>query len=172
MYCIINRIKVNWPYVIAEQMEKGKRLSDYRLPYVVLISKFLQNCFIPLEGELEEPLKQTCEISKSTLNKIGLTQDNNGRWIIQGEAKNEEQAEEVAGEDASPAEHEAIGGEAGQGSGYSKFKQMMIDKLDNLTMEQKNNHEFYTARFQHLDHQMEVVQDQLATMVALNQPHE
>jgi len=117
-------------------------------------------------------VKQTCEISKSTLNKIGLTQDNNGRWITQGEAENEEQAEEAAGEDAGPAEHEATGGEAGQGSGYSRFEQMMIDKLDNLTMEQKNNHEFYTARFQHLDHQMEVVQDQLATMAAWNQPHE
>ena len=114
---------------------------------------------IPLEGELEEPVKQTCEISKSTLNKIGLTQDNNGRWITQGEVENEEQAKEAAG------------GEAGQVSGYSRFEQMMIDKLDNLTMEQKNNHEFYTTRFQHLDHQMEVVQDQLATMAAWNQPH-
>ena len=147
-------------------------MPDYRLPYVVLISKFLQNFLIPLEGELEEPVKQTCEISKSTLNKIGLTQDNNGRWITQGEAENEEEAEEAAGEDAGPAEHEAAGGEAGQGSGYSRFEQMMIDKLDNLTMEQKNNHEFYTTRFQHLDHQMKVVQDQLATMVAWNQPHE
>ena len=101
---------------------------------------------------MEEPVKQTCEISKSTLNKIRLTQDNNGRWITQGEAENEEQAEEAAGEDAGPAEHEAAGGEAGQGSGYSRFEQMMIDKLDNLTTEQKNNHEFYTTRFQHLDH--------------------
>jgi len=83
-----------------------------------------------------------------------------------------EQAEEAAGEDAGPAEHEAAGGEAGQGSGYSRFEKMMIDKLDNLTMEQKNNHEFYTACFQHLDHQMEVVQDQLSTMAAWNQPHE
>ena len=111
MYCIINKIKVNWPYVIAEQIEKAKRLPDYRLPYVVLISKFLQNFLIPLEGELEEPVKQTCEISKSTINNIGLTQDNNGIWITQGEAKNEEQAEEAAGEDAGPAEHEAAGGE-------------------------------------------------------------
>jgi len=62
-------------------MEKAKRLPDYKLPYVVLISKFLQNFLIPLEGELEETVKQTCEISKSNLNKIGLTQDNNGRWI-------------------------------------------------------------------------------------------
>jgi len=153
-------------------MEKAKRLPDYRLPYVVLISKFLQNFLIPLEGELEEPVKQTCEISKSTLNKIGLTQDNNGRWITQGEAENEEHAEEAAGEDAGPAEHEAAEGEAEQGSGYSRFEQMMIDKLDNLTMEQRNNHEFYTAHFQHLDHQMEVVQDKLANMAAWNQPHE
>jgi len=48
----------------------------------------------------------------------------------------------------------------------------MIVKLDNLTMEQRNNHEFYTARFQHLDHQMEVVQDKLVAMATSNQPHE
>jgi len=62
MYCIINRIKVNWPYVIAEQMEKARRLVDYRLPYVVLISKFFQNFLIPLEGEAVESVKQTYEM--------------------------------------------------------------------------------------------------------------
>ena len=100
-----------------------------------------------LRGSWKSQWKKTCEISKSTLNKIGLTQDNNGIWITQGEAENEEEAEEVAGEDAGPAKHEGTRGEAGQGSGYSRFEQMMIDKLDNLTMEQKNNHELYTARF-------------------------
>jgi len=81
-------------------------------------------------------------------------------------------AEEAIGEDAGPAKHEAAGGEAGQGSGYSKFEQMVMDKLDHLTVEQRNNHKFYTTRFQHLNLQMGVVQDQLGTMAAWNQPHE
>jgi len=49
---------------------------------------------------------------------------------------------------------------------------MVMDKLDHLTIKQRNNHEFYIACFQHLDLQIEVVQDQLATMVTWNQPHE
>jgi len=68
MYYIFNKISVNW----GKQMEKARRLADYRLPYVVLISKFFQNFLIPLEGEAVEPVKQTCEITKSTLHKIGL----------------------------------------------------------------------------------------------------
>jgi len=41
MYCIINRMTVNWAYVLGEQMVKAKWLVDYRISYVVLISKFI-----------------------------------------------------------------------------------------------------------------------------------
>jgi len=41
MYRIMNQIKVNWPSVIGMQLEKAKRLMNYRVPYVVLISKFI-----------------------------------------------------------------------------------------------------------------------------------
>jgi len=53
----MNQIKVNWPSVIVIQFEKAKRLMDYRIPYVVLISKFIQYFKVPDEGELIEPVK-------------------------------------------------------------------------------------------------------------------
>jgi len=41
------------------QLEKAKRLiMDYRIPYVVLISKFIQYFKVPDEEELIEPVKQ------------------------------------------------------------------------------------------------------------------
>ena len=57
MNCIMNQIKVNWPSVIGMQLEKAKRLMDYRIPYVVLILKFIQYFKVLDEGELIEPVK-------------------------------------------------------------------------------------------------------------------
>jgi len=48
-YCILDRMRVNWAYVLGEQMEKLKRLVDYRTLYVVLVSKFIQYFRVPLE---------------------------------------------------------------------------------------------------------------------------
>jgi len=42
MYCILNQLEVNWTYVLGEQMMKSKRLVDYRIPYMVLVLKFIE----------------------------------------------------------------------------------------------------------------------------------
>jgi len=60
----------------------------------------------------------------------------------------------------------------GPSSGLSNFEQLVIGKLDNLTLQQMNHHEFCTARFQHMDLQIEAVQEQLAVMAAWNDPKE
>jgi len=41
MYCIQHNIQVDWIYVFRDHMLKAKRLMDFRLPYVVLVSKFI-----------------------------------------------------------------------------------------------------------------------------------
>jgi len=51
MYCIMNKIKINWIHIIKEHMQKSMRLSDYHYPYVVLISKFLKYFEVDLEEE-------------------------------------------------------------------------------------------------------------------------
>jgi len=76
MNCIMNQIKVNWPFVIGMQLEKAKRLMDYRIPYVVLISKFIQYFKVPDEGELIEPVKQAFEMNTTNFNKMGLIKVN------------------------------------------------------------------------------------------------
>jgi len=40
MYCIQNGVVVDWTYTICDHMMKAKRLIDFKLPYVVLISMF------------------------------------------------------------------------------------------------------------------------------------
>ena len=72
MNCIMNQIKVNWPSVIGMQLEKAKRLMDYRIPYVVLISKFIQYFKVRDKGELIESVKQAFEMNTTNFNKIGL----------------------------------------------------------------------------------------------------
>jgi len=95
---------------------------------------------------------------------LALTQINNGQWVCQADVANE--GEEVAEAVAEMAGNDTTMGEAGSSSGFSIFEQSVLDKLDHLTTEQRNNHEFYTTHFQHLDLQIEAMQDQLATMAA------
>jgi len=156
MYCITNRMEVNWAYVVGEQMEKSRRLTDYRFPYVVLVSKLIDHFKIPLEGELVEPVKQSYEVSATNLHKIGLTKINNGQWVCQADAENAGgEAIEVVGEmeENDTTMHENVS----PSSGYTRFEQTVIDKLDYLTTEQRNYHKFCTARFQHMDLQIEAV---------------
>jgi len=43
MYCIIHRVKINWVNVIKQHMIKTGKLADYRISYVVLVSKFTEH---------------------------------------------------------------------------------------------------------------------------------
>ena len=42
IYCIMNKIKLNWIHIIKDHMQKAIRLCDFRYPYAILITKFLQ----------------------------------------------------------------------------------------------------------------------------------
>jgi len=41
MYCIKNGVIVDWTYTIKNHMMKEKWLTNFNLPHVVLISKFI-----------------------------------------------------------------------------------------------------------------------------------
>jgi len=165
MYCIINRVEINWAFVIGEQMEQSRRLTNYRFPYVVLVSKLIGHFKIPLEGELVEPVKQSYEVSATNLHKIGLTQINSGQLVCQANAENPggEAAEAAA---KMKQDVVAMDKNASPSSSYSRFEQTMINKLDYLTTEQRNHHEFCTTRFQHINLQIEAIQEQIATITA------
>jgi len=52
LYCLINRVKVNWVFTIKNHMIKLERLTDYKLPYAILISRMLEFFEVDLEHEL------------------------------------------------------------------------------------------------------------------------
>jgi len=64
IYCIMNKIKINWIDIIKEHMQKSMTLSDYHYPYVILISKFLHYFEVDLE---EDKLKWSKHHTKSPM---------------------------------------------------------------------------------------------------------
>jgi len=79
MYCIQHNIQVDWIYVIRDHMLKAKRLKDFRLPYVVLVSKFIEYFGIDVEDELEESTGLLNHTSNQNLHKMGFLKVGN-RW--------------------------------------------------------------------------------------------
>jgi len=49
---VMNKIKVNWINVIKEHISKTKKKPKYRIPYVVLISNFIEHFEVDVEGEV------------------------------------------------------------------------------------------------------------------------
>jgi len=63
-------------------------------------------------------------------------------------------------------------GETEKNSEFSKFAQDILDKLDVISTDQKNNQEINMTLFENLEQQVEAVLDKLATMAAWNEPIE
>ena len=80
IYCIMNKVKINWIHIIKEHMQKSMRLSDYHYPYDVLISKFLLYFEVNIEDETSELVKSTLEVNNGSLRKMGFTKIK-GRWV-------------------------------------------------------------------------------------------
>ena len=80
IFCITNKIKINWIHIIKEHMQKATRLGDYHYPYAVLVSKFLLYFEVNLEDETSELVKSTQELNNGSLNKMGFTKVG-GKWI-------------------------------------------------------------------------------------------
>ena len=62
--------------------------------------------------------------------------------------------------------------EIDKNSEFTKFEQEILDKLNEISTEQKNNQEINITRFENLEQQVETVLDKLATMAAWNEPLE
>jgi len=72
MHCIMNQIKVNWVSIIMENMLKSRRLSDYKFPYAIFISKLIDYFEVDTSDERNETIKFVSEIDCSTLIKTGF----------------------------------------------------------------------------------------------------
>jgi len=76
MYYLVNKIKVNWVSVIKEQLVRIRKKLEFKIPYAMLISSFIEYNDIDVENELSEEVKVHSEITMATLNKIGLKKVN------------------------------------------------------------------------------------------------
>jgi len=109
IYCIMNKVRINWIHTIKEHMQKFMRLCDFHYPYAILISKFLSYFEVDIEGELAEIIKPSSEINRGSLSKIGFTKIG-GRWVSKDgdqagpSATNESDEHEEAATQDEPAE--------------------------------------------------------------------
>jgi len=71
MYCLMGRIQVNWISVM-----KIRKKVEYKIPYAVMISQFIEYFEMVTEEDVVETVKAQNEISSTTLNKIGLIKMN------------------------------------------------------------------------------------------------
>jgi len=84
MYCVQNGAMVDWTYTIRDHMMKAKRLTDFKLPYVVLISKFIEHFGVDVEGELEESTGLLNHFSTLNMHKMGFTNVGN-TWLVESD---------------------------------------------------------------------------------------
>jgi len=52
-------------------MSKTRKLADYRIPYVVLVSKFMEHFKVDLKDVLIEMVKPHNEITCATCTRLG-----------------------------------------------------------------------------------------------------
>jgi len=57
MYCLMGRIQVNWISIIKEHLMKIRKKVEYKIPYTVLISQFIEYFEIDIEKEVVETVK-------------------------------------------------------------------------------------------------------------------
>jgi len=150
MYCIQNDVMVDWTYTIRDHMMKAMRLKDFKLPYVVLISKFIEHFGVDVEGELEESTSLLNHVSTLNMQKMGFTKIGN-TWLIE--------RDHGANIEVGANDHEAgtSGGNQGEdepqamaielynpleniGPAYSQFERMVLNQLQDLNMAQNAHH--------------------------------
>jgi len=57
MYCLLTKTKVTWVNVIREHILKINKKLEYRIPYVVFFSSFIEFFEIGVEEEVVEEVK-------------------------------------------------------------------------------------------------------------------
>jgi len=65
-------------------MMKAKRLTNFKLPHVVLISKFIEHFGVDVERELEESTGLLNHVSTLNMHKMGFTKIGN-TWLVEGD---------------------------------------------------------------------------------------
>ena len=148
MYCIQYNIQVDWIYVFHDHTLKAKRLTNFRLPYVVLVSKFIEYFGIDVEDELDESTGLLNHTSNQNLHKIGFIKVENG-WTTAGVIGGAHDRE--AGPSGANQEEEPTAGPIDlipynpledRGLVYSHFERMVLNQLHELNVSQHAYHNY------------------------------
>jgi len=175
MYCLMTKTKVNWVNVIREHIFKVNKKLEYCIPYVVLLSSFIEYFEIDIEGEVIEEVKSLDQISAATLNKIGLRKVNNKKWVYKADEDTAFQEDEGAETSAVNVDDDVaktdmnydqfakegeIPAALGQDS-YSRFEQLMINQLNTMENENQSPHQYCETHFQFIETQVEDIQSKI-----------
>jgi len=151
IYCIMNKVNLNWIHIFKDHMQKATRLSDFHYPYAILISKILHYFEVDIEDELDDIVKPSSEINSGSLSKMGFIKIG-GRWVSKDgdqagpsgtHAEEEAEAaantkEQVAGAHGADPSTDHMGGRM---TSMSPFERLMVSKMDSFAENQRNLHE-------------------------------
>ena len=140
-----------------EHLIKIKKKVEYRIPYVVLISQFIEYFEIDTEEEVVEQVKAQNEISVAILNKIGLIKVNDDHWICKADYDSS---------DPQPVEEDDNGGTSvvvaankgydvpihdvphtGYENYFAGFEERMMTQLHTMHEEERNHYQYCETRF-------------------------
>ena len=165
IYCIMNKVKINWIHTIKEHMRKAMRFCDFHYPYAILISKFLHYFEVDIEGELAEVIKPSNEINSGSLSKMRFTKIG-GRWVSKyGGTIEGNEAEEAAMQDdpaAGPQKgmYHDINMEERMPS-MSSFEMQMLNRMDTFADNQRNLYDICESRFTNMDTRFSTLDEQI-----------
>jgi len=179
IYCIMNKVKLNWINIFKDHMLKATRLSDFHYPYAILISKLLHYFEVDLEEELTEVVKPSSEINSGSLRKMGFTKIG-GRWVSKdGDQGSPSGAHAEEENEAATTTKEPVVEAYEAGPSYdqmneritsmSPFEGLMVSGMDIFAENQRSLHELCKTRFQTLDEKIEEVHNLVCSMTRMNE---
>jgi len=171
IYCIMNKVKINWIHTIKEYTQKSMRLCDFHYPYAILISKFLHYFEVDIEGELVEVIKPSSEINSGSLCKIGFTKIG-GRWVSKdgdqagpsGTHEDDEPEEATPQDEPSAEAQEDYHNDTNMGqrmTTMSPFERLMINCMDTFAENRRNIYDMCESRFNNMDSRFSTLDEQI-----------
>ena len=160
-----------------DHMLKAKRLTDFRLPYVVLVSKFIEYFRIDIEDELKESIGLLNHTSNQNLHKMSFLKVGNA-WTaadaVVGGAHDHEAGPSGANQEEEPTDgpmnlipHNPL---EDRDPVYSHFERMVLNQLHELNVSQYAHHNYCNERFNALDDQIHDIHDMLNSFQTRNDP--
>jgi len=171
IYCIMNKVKINWIHTIKEHMQKAMRLCDFHYPYAILISTFLHYFEVDIEGELAEVIKHSSEINSGSLSKMEFTKIR-GRWVSKygdyagpsGTNEGDETKEAAMQDDPTVGTQEGMHHDINMEermASMSSLEMQMLNRMDTFADNQRNLNEMCESRFTNMDTRFSTLDEQI-----------